>query len=113
MKRGNLFDATCADLDFPQACVIHDSPELKIINFTFAPGQSFLVYSDEMQGKVSLVVIEGQGEFVGEEANKTSIRTGDVFVSELNEPQSLTAATALRLLVTISPPSGLLGDAAA
>lgn len=104
MKRGNLFDASCTDLDFPQACVIHDSPELKIFNFTFDPGQSFFVYSDEMKGKVSVVVIEGQGELVGEEAKKTSMKTGDVFVSELNEPQSLTAATALRLLVTISPP---------
>ena len=104
MKRGNLFDACDASVDFPEACVIHDSPDLKIFNFKFDPGQSFLVYSNEMRGKVSLVVIEGQGEFMGEEAKKTWIKTGDVLVSELSKPQSLTAAKDLRLLVTISPP---------
>lgn len=105
MKRANLFSQNSQQEGILQVSSVYESPCLKILNFRFDLGQSLLLYSEEMQGKVSMIVIEGHGEFVGEEARRYHIERGDVVVSEMSEPQSLLATTELRLLVAITPPA--------
>jgi hypothetical protein len=69
------------------------------------------MYSDQMQGEMSLIVIEGRGEFVGKEARRHPVKRGDVIVSEMSEPHTFQATTTLRLLVTITP-TGSSGEVA-
>ncbi|MGA7578332.1 MAG: hypothetical protein WBW52_09250 [Desulfobaccales bacterium] len=53
---------------------------------------------------MSLVVLEGQGEFLGKDGAILPVTQGDVLISEIAEPHGIRAGTDLRLLVTIAPP---------
>lgn len=44
--------------------LIHYSPYFKILNFNFKAAQELPVYSHDLEGQVSPVVIEGEGEFL-------------------------------------------------
>ena len=55
-------------------------------------------------GALSLVILEGEGEFLGEGDATIPAKPGDVVISEIAEPHGLRAKTNLRLLVTIAPP---------
>jgi quercetin dioxygenase-like cupin family protein len=83
---------------------VHDSPYFKIINFNFKAGQELPVHSHDIEGQLSLVVIEGEGEFLGKDDTAMPARAGDVVISDIAEPHGLRAKTDLRLLVTIAPP---------
>jgi len=60
------------------------------------------MYFDQMQGEMSLIVIEGRGNLWGRKP-AASVKRGDVIVSEMSEPHTFQATTTLRLLVTITP----------
>lgn len=62
------------------------------------------MHSHDIEGEVSLTVIEGEGEFLGKDGASIPARAGDVLVSEIAEPHGLRAKTDLLLLVTIAPP---------
>lgn len=62
------------------------------------------MHSHDIEGQVSPVVIEGEGEFLGKDGISLSAKAGDVLVPEINEPYGLRAKSDLRLLVTIAPP---------
>ena len=79
-------------------------PILKIINFNFRAGQELPVHSHDIEGQLSLVILEGEGEFLGEGDTTLPAKPGDVVISEIAEPHGLRAKTDLRLLVTIAPP---------
>jgi quercetin dioxygenase-like cupin family protein len=102
MQRTNLFDTPRQWDGMPDNGSIYDSPSLKILTCRIDPGQSLLMRSDEMRGKVSLVVIEGYGEWVVDEAGRHLIQAGDIVISEFSESHRLLALTDLRLLVTIA-----------
>jgi hypothetical protein len=102
MKRANLLDEGRHQWGKPEVASVYESPCLKILNLRFDPGQSLLMYSDQIQGDMSLVVIDGQGEFMGEEARRYPLNRGDVIVSLMGEPYTFLAKTTLRLLVTIT-----------
>jgi quercetin dioxygenase-like cupin family protein len=104
MKKVNLFEANGFDEKAFKRLLVHDSPHLKILNFNFKAGQELPVHSHDVEGEVSLTVIEGEGEFLGKDGASTPARTGDVLVSEIAEPHGIRAKTDLRLLVTIAPP---------
>ncbi|MHC1742658.1 MAG: cupin [Syntrophobacteraceae bacterium] len=82
---------------------IYRSPSLKVLKFTFVAGQRLFMDSDELEGKVSLLVLGGQGEFMGEGARRYSLEAGDVVVSEMSEPNSLVATSDLSVMLTITP----------
>jgi quercetin dioxygenase-like cupin family protein len=107
MTRANLLSEDHQEEGEFQVSFVYKSPHLKIFKFRFDPGQSLLVHSEEMQGKVSLFVLGGCGEFVGEGPLRYSIETGDIVVSELSEPNSLLATTDMSVLVTVTSLSGL------
>ena len=104
MKKTNLFEANdFAEKTFKRL-LVHDSPYFKILNFNFQAGQELPIHSHEIEGQVSLVVIEGEGEFLGKDGAALPAKTGDVLISDISEPHGLRAKTDLRLLVTIAPP---------
>ena len=47
--------------------LIHDSPWFRIINFNLPAGVTFPVHSHELEGQLSIQVIEGEGFFLGAE----------------------------------------------
>ena len=103
MKKINIIEANdFSDQSFTRL-LVHDSPYLKILNFNYKAGQHMPVHSHDIEGQVSMVVLEGEGEFLGADTPK-SVKAGDVLVCDIAEPHGLKAKTDLRLLVTIAPP---------
>ena len=84
--------------------LVHDSPYFKILNFNFKAGQELPVHSHELEGQLSMTILEGEGEFLGEGDASIPAKAGDVLVSDIAEPHGLRAHSDLRLLVTIAPP---------
>jgi quercetin dioxygenase-like cupin family protein len=84
--------------------LVHDSPYFKILNFNFKAGQELPVHSHEIEGQVCLVVLEGEGEFLGQDNAPLPAKKGDALISDIAEPHGFRAKTDVRLLVTIAPP---------
>ena len=104
MKKTNLYEANdFTDKTFSRL-LVHDSPYFKILNFNFKAGQELPIHAHDIEGQVCLVVLEGEGEFLGKDNLSVPAKAGDVLVSEISEPHGLRAKTNLRLLVTIAPP---------
>lgn len=104
MKRINLYEANDFSAKAFKKLLVHDSPYFKILNFNFKAGQELPVHSHDIEGQLSLVILEGEGEFLGADGTTLPAKTGDVAISEIAEPHGLRAKTDLRLLVTIAPP---------
>lgn len=62
------------------------------------------MHAHDIDGEVSLAVIEGEGEFLGEDGATLPAKAGHVLISAISGPHGLRAKTDLRLLVTIAPP---------
>ena len=84
--------------------VIHDSAYFKCLNFNLKAGQVFPVHAHKLEGELSIVVIEGEGEFLGDNDSAFAAKTGDILISEIAEPHGVRAITDMRILVTIAPP---------
>lgn len=84
--------------------LVHDSPYFRIINFNLAAGLVFPVHSHDLDGQLSILVIEGEGEFLGKEDSAIAAKTGDILISEIREPHGVRATTDMRIIVTIAPP---------
>jgi quercetin dioxygenase-like cupin family protein len=104
VKKTNLYEANDFSDQAFKRLLVHDSPYFKILNFNFKAGQELPVHSHDIEGQLSLVVIEGEGEFMGKDGVSLPAKTGDVLISDISEPHGLKAKTDLRLLVTIAPP---------
>ena len=87
-----------------QNTVVHDSEFFKIINFNIAAGRIFPVHSHDLEGQVSILVIEGTGAFLGDNEATIPAKPGDLLVSDIREPHGVRADTDLRIVVTIAPP---------
>jgi quercetin dioxygenase-like cupin family protein len=84
--------------------LVEDSPFFKIINFNLDAGVTFPVHSHDLDGELSILVLEGEGFFLGENDMKMQAREGDILRSQIREPHGVRAATKMRILVTIAPP---------
>jgi quercetin dioxygenase-like cupin family protein len=104
MEKINFYEANDFSEKAFKRLLIHDSPYFKILNFNFKAGQELPVHSHDIEGQVSLVVIEGEGEFLGRDGASLPAKAGDVLISDISEPHGIKAKTDLRLLVTIAPP---------
>ncbi|MGA7576663.1 MAG: cupin domain-containing protein [Desulfobaccales bacterium] len=104
MKKINIFEANDFSEKSMKKLLVHDSPYFKIINFNFKAGQELPVHAHDSEGQVSLVVLEGEGEFLGKDGATLPAARGDVLICEIAEPHGIRAKTELRLLVTIAPP---------
>lgn len=83
--------------------VLHDSPYFKIINFNISAGLLFPVHSHQIEGQLSILVVEGEGEFLSDNAAIPAL-TGDMLVADISEPHGVKATTDMRIIVTIAPP---------
>jgi quercetin dioxygenase-like cupin family protein len=104
MKKINIYEENSfSDKGFKNL-LVHDSPYFKILNFNFKAGQELPVHSHEIEGQVSIAVLEGEGEFLGQDDKALPARAGDVLISEIAEPHGVRAKSDMRVLVTIAPP---------
>ncbi|MDY0390691.1 cupin domain-containing protein [Desulfobulbus oligotrophicus] len=83
--------------------LVDDSPFFKIINFNIDAGVTFPVHSHDLDGELSILVLEGEGYFLGEK-DRIPAKKGDLLISEIREPHGVLATTQMRILVTIAPP---------
>jgi quercetin dioxygenase-like cupin family protein len=84
--------------------LVEDSPNFKIINFNLDEGVTFPVHSHDLDGELSIQVLEGEGYFLGEGDKEIVAQQGDVLISQIREPHGVRAKTRMRILVTIAPP---------
>ena len=84
--------------------LVENSENFKIINFNLDAGVTFPVHSHDLDGQLSIQVIEGKGYFLGENDSKIPADKGDILISQIREPHGVMAETKMRILVTIAPP---------
>ena len=87
-----------------KSIVIHDSEFFKILNFNLVAGALFPVHSHDIEGQLSILVIEGEGEFLGDNNSSIPAGRGDMLISDIAEPHGVKAKTDMRIVVTIAPP---------
>ncbi len=104
MKTVNFLDQGKFNPKAMSRLLVHDSPYFRILNFNFEPGQELPIHSHELEGELSIQIVEGEGEFLGADNATLPARTGDVLICPIAEPHGLRATTRLRALVTIAPP---------
>jgi quercetin dioxygenase-like cupin family protein len=103
MKNVKIFEENGFSPEHFTRLLVNDSPYFKIINFNFEPGQELPVHSHEIEGQVSILILEGEGEFLGKDASQPA-KAGDILICEIAEPHGVRANSRLRVLVTIAPP---------
>ena len=103
MKKIDLGDTNEFSPISMRSFVLHDSEFFKIINFNLGAGQLFPVHSHQIEGQLSIVVLEGEGEFLTDNA-AIPAKVGDILVSDISDPHGVKAKTNMRILVTIAPP---------
>ncbi len=84
--------------------LVHDSYNFRIINFNLKAGQELPVHNHDLDGELSILVLEGEGEFLGGGLDTIPARPGDVLLSQVREPHGVRAKTDMRILVHIAPP---------
>jgi len=104
MKKINIYKESGFSEKAFKKLLVHDSPYFKILNFNFKEGQELPVHSHELEGQVSIAILEGKGEFLGEDKTTLSAQPGDVLISDISEPHGVRAKSDMRILVTIAPP---------
>ena len=84
--------------------LVEDSEHFKIINFNLDAGVTFPVHSHDLDGELSIQVLEGEGFFLGEDDAEIPAVVGDILISEIREPHGVRANSKMRIIVTIAPP---------
>lgn len=84
--------------------LVEDSPNFKIINFNLDEGVTFPVHSHDLDGELSILVLKGEGFFLGENGTEIPAGEGEILISQIREPHGVRATTKMRILVTIAPP---------
>jgi quercetin dioxygenase-like cupin family protein len=104
MKKIEVFKAAGFKESGVQNFLVHDSPYFKLVNFNFRSGQELPLHSHDIEGQLSIVVLEGQGEFLSQDGMPMPAGPGDVLIADISEPHGIRAASDMRVLVTIAPP---------
>jgi len=104
MKKLNLYESAGFDEKTHKSFLVHDSPYFKIISFNFKAGQELPIHSHDIEGQLSILVVEGNGQFLGKEGAAMPAGPGDILISDISEPHGVRAKTDMRVLVTIAPP---------
>jgi quercetin dioxygenase-like cupin family protein len=101
MKLIDLKEVTKYTSDKPYRELLYDSPNLRVLAFNFEPGQELPVHSHPADSDVTLMILEGEGEFTG--SHEMPAKPGIIQILPVCEPHGLKAHTRLRLLVFIAP----------
>lgn len=96
--------AECANFTADKLCraLLYDSPNMRILNFNFEPGQEMPVHSHDVDADVALLVLEGEGVFTGG-PEPVPAKAGMLQIMPVSQTHGLRASTRLRLLVFIAP----------
>ena len=62
------------------------------------------MHSHDIEGQLTIAVLEGSGQFLGEADAVIEAGPGDVLISDISEPHGVRAKSDMRVLVTIAPP---------
>jgi quercetin dioxygenase-like cupin family protein len=62
------------------------------------------IHSHDVDGLLSIVVLEGNGEFLGKDGATLPANVGDILISDIREPHGVRAKSEMRVIVTIAPP---------
>lgn len=104
MKKVNIFEAgPFKDTGYGMLWV-HDSPYFRVVNFNFKAGQSLPIHNHDVEGELTIAILEGEGQFLAAEGVTLPAKPGDVLVCPIAVPHGLSATTDMRVLVTIAPP---------
>ena len=99
MKKINVYEENdFSDLSMKRL-LVHDSPYFKILTFNFKAGQELPIHSHDVEGQLNITVLEGEGEFLGENNAVLPAKTGDVLISDISEPHGIRAKGDMRVLV--------------
>jgi quercetin dioxygenase-like cupin family protein len=101
MKFVDLREVNKFTADRPYRELLYDSPNLRMLAFNFEPEQELPVHCHPSDSDVTLMVLEGEGEFLG--ANEMPARAGQMQIMPVGKPHGIKAHTRLRLLVIIAP----------
>ena len=105
MKKVDIFAENDSNDLHMSRLLVHDSPHFKILNFNFMPGQELPIHSHNIEGELSIVVLEGEGLFLAKGGETIAAKAGDILISDISEPHGIRATTgSMRVLVTIAPP---------
>jgi quercetin dioxygenase-like cupin family protein len=104
MKKIEVYKENDFDEKAMKKLLVHDSPYFKILSFNFKAGQELPIHAHEIEGQLSITVLEGTGEFLAKDGATLPAQPGDVLISDISEPHGVKATTDLRVLVTIAPP---------
>ncbi|HHD63560.1 MAG TPA: cupin domain-containing protein [Desulfobulbaceae bacterium] len=104
MKKLALADSRVFNPLGMKSIVLHDSEYFKILNFNLKAGHVFPIHSHDLDGQLSILVIEGEGAFLGDNEAVIQAKTGDMLISDIREPHGVRADTDMRIVVTIAPP---------
>ncbi len=104
MQKHQLFQEAGFRDKGPNNYLVHDSPYFKMINFNFKAGQKLPLHSHDIEGQLSIAVLEGTGRFLGKDGAEMPAAPGNVLISDIAEPHGIAAETDMRVLVTIAPP---------
>ena len=103
MKKINLFEANGFNDLAMKNFLVHESAYFKILNFNFRAGQKLPTHSHDIEGQLSILVLEGEGEFLAKDGILPA-KAGDVLVCDIAVPHGIRAITDMRTVVTIAPP---------
>ncbi|MBW1789413.1 MAG: cupin domain-containing protein [Deltaproteobacteria bacterium] len=104
MKKVSLYEESGFNDLHMKRFLVHDSPYFKVLNFNFKAGQELPIHSHDIEGQLSIAVLEGEGEFLGKDNAAIPAGPGDVLISDISEPHGVLAKSDMRVLVTIAPP---------
>jgi quercetin dioxygenase-like cupin family protein len=104
LKRIAMFQENSFDPKRFKNFLVHESPYMKVINFNFKGGQELPIHSHDIEGQVSIAVLEGAGQFLGRDGQTLEANPGDVLIADISEPHGIRALSDMRVLVTIAPP---------
>ena len=102
LKKVAVFEENAFSEKHFKRLIVHESPYFKIINFK--AGQELPIHSHDIEGQLSIVILEGEGACLGKDNARMPALPGDVLISDISEPHGIYAETDLRVLVTIAPP---------
>ncbi|MGD9213752.1 MAG: cupin domain-containing protein [Desulfobacteraceae bacterium] len=71
--------------------LVHDSAYMKVMNFNFKAGQELPVHCHDIEGQLSIAVLEGTGQFLGDGGKTLDAGPGDVLIFDISEPHGVRA----------------------
>jgi len=104
MLKNSIFESREFTSNRMHVQLVHESENVKVMNFNLKAGQELPVHSHNIDGELVLVVLSGEGELLSDGGAVTNLAKGDVIICEIKVPHGVRASKDMSLVVTIAPP---------